>query len=254
MTTPIYIFIIPYRDRSHHKQFFNIYIQHLLENYEKQTYKILFVHQNNNLTFNRGGIKNIGFLYVKKLYPNNYKNINLIFNDVDTLPYKKNILNYDTSMNEIKHFYGYTFALGGIVSIKAGDFEKINGFPNYWGWGFEDNVLQKRALSNKLTINRNQFYTIHSNEILHFSDEVHKIMDRSILEKHFNKSYIEHDGLNTLTNVKYKYNNDTQMLDVTEFKCTYDETNFSIYNHNIYSGSKIYKKKPNPLFKMSLIG
>ena len=120
MVVPKLVFIVPYRDRVHHKQFFTKYIEFILEDYKKEDYEIFFSHQCDNRPFNRGAMKNIGFLAMKQKYPQDYGNITFVFHDVDTVPYTKNLFSYETTHNRIKHFYGYRYALGGIVSIKGG--------------------------------------------------------------------------------------------------------------------------------------
>jgi hypothetical protein len=153
---PKYIFIIPYRDREQHLHFFNRQMKYVLEDIPKEDYEIYFLHQCDVRKFNRGAMKNIGFLAIRDKYPNDYKNITLVFNDIDTMPFEKNVLNYKTVPGVIKHFYGYKFALGGIVSITGDDFEKMNGFPNFWAWGYEDNSLQNRATRLNFIIDRSQ--------------------------------------------------------------------------------------------------
>ena len=151
---PKIIFIVPYRNRENEKTHFSVYMKYIMEDYSLTDYEIYFIYQCDNRSFNRGAMKNIGFLVVKEKYPEYYKEITLVFNDVDTIPYKKNLLNYETNNNKVKHFYGFEFSLGGIFSIKGEDFERINGFPNFWGYGYEDNVINGRVLLNNMIIDR----------------------------------------------------------------------------------------------------
>jgi len=172
---PKRIFIVPYRNRIQQKYFFSKYMSFILE--DEKDYEIYFSHQCDARSFNRGATKNIGFIAIKNKYPDHYQNITLIFNDVDTIPFHK-IFDYDTVEGVVKHHYGYEYALGGIVVIKGSDFEKINGFPAFWGWSMEDNCLQKRCEKHGLVIDRSQFFTIGSPEILQLFDGISRIISK----------------------------------------------------------------------------
>jgi hypothetical protein len=163
-------------------------------------YKIFFVEQNDNRSFNRGALKNIGFLAMKNMYPDDYKNITFVFNDVDTMPYTKGFLNYETVPGTIKHFYGFKFALGGIFSIKGSDFERINGFPNFWAWGFEDNLINKRALLSGISIDRSHFYPISDKNIMHLSDGLVRNVNRTDFDAYMKDTK---EGINSISNIAY---------------------------------------------------
>jgi hypothetical protein len=225
-----YIFIIPYRNREQQKYFYLKHMEHILEDFEKNTYQIIFAHQNNTLPFNRGAMKNIGFLYAKQTY-SHYKDIIFIFNDIDTMPYKKNILNYDISDNEIKHYYGFTFALGGIFSIKGKDFEKLNGFPSFWSWGYEDNVIYDRAIENKININRSNFFPIFNQNIIHILDTFSKLTSEKNKTLTLKKNV--KDGLDTLNNMKYNWDNETNMLNIDTFICSYSPNDTTLKENTI---------------------
>ena len=210
---------------------FNEKMTKIMEDYPKGYYKIYYIQQNHEKPFNRGAMKNIGFLMVKSKYPNDYKNICLVFNDLDTTPINKNVIpNYSTSNGIIKHFYGYTHALGGIVSILAGNFEIINGFPNYYSWGFEDNELNDRVLKKKMRIDRSVFYHISDNKnIIQIKDTPYRTVNRGEFDRFMRKI---DEGINTIYDLSFKINEETGIVEVTQFKTKYniDEKLNSIYN------------------------
>ena len=199
MCEPSTIFIVPYRNRSEQAFFFKKYMSFILEDVKK--YEIYFSHQCDTRSFNRGATRNIGFLAMKEKYPNHYKNITFVFNDVDTIPFNK-ILPFEISCPGIvKHFYGYEYALGGIVSIKGIDFEKINGYPCFWGWGLEDAVLQRRCIKYGIIIDRNAFYKIGSPEILQLFDGMSRIVSKQDRTSITNDT--GHDGLTSIRDLAY---------------------------------------------------
>ena len=244
---PNIIFIIPYRDRIQHRYFFNLYMKHILEDIDN--YEIYYAEQKDTMPFNRGAMKNIGFIAMKEKYKEDYKNITFVFNDIDCIPYKKNLLDYKTTKGTIKHFYGHKNMLGGIVSINGEDFEKMNGFPNYWTWGYEDNILGIRAKKNNIHIDYSVFYKINDPNILHFyhgNKRIHdislKIQDNdnglSIINTH--NYTIDNDNINienfTLEKYGYIHNNYIKEIDITTTQ---------------YARDRLNTKKIKPSFKMN---
>jgi hypothetical protein len=215
MSIPKIIFIIPYRNRENQKSLFIRQMRYVLEDINPEDYKIYFSEQCDNRDFNRGAIKNIGFLAMKIKYPNDYKKITFVFNDVDTMPYRKNYLNYETSENNIKHFFGYTFTLGGIVSILGSDFEKLQGYPNLWTWGYEDNMLQIRANRNGINIDRGQFHPMLSNEIMQLTDDVLKQVNKNEFERYMEN---KDDGVHTIQSLEYSIDENNNTIRITNFK------------------------------------
>ena len=206
VTYPKFVFIVPYRSRIQHKYYFSNYVTSILKD-SIEPYEIYFSHQCDTRSFNRGGTKNIGFLAVKDKYPNNYKDITFVFNDIDTLPFS-NIFDYQTTPGLVKHFYGFEYALGGIVSITGADFEATNGFPNFWGWGMEDNVLQNRCEKIGLQIDRSQFYPIGSPNILQLFDGVSRLINRKDPWRAQNDNGV--DGLRSIHKLEYSIDKDSK--------------------------------------------
>ena len=220
-STPTIVFIVPYRNRQVHKDIFDAKMNDVILSDKPQEYfKICYVNQADNNNFNRGAMKNIGFLIVKKMYPNSYQNITLVFNDVDTTPNNsETIPNYETTPGVVKHFFGYKHALGGIISIKAGDFESINGFPNYWSWGFEDNMLNKRVLRAGYEIDRSVFYNVGDiNNIQQLPTTNMRVVNSGEFDRY---SRNIDEGIQSIHGINYSYDETTNLFNIYKFSTEY---------------------------------
>lgn len=259
---PTKIFIVPYRNRIQHKFFFSKHMTYLLEDEFDGDYEIYFSHQMDDRPFNRGATKNIGFLAMKAKYPNDYQNINFIFNDVDTMPFNK-LFDYSTTSGVVQHLYGFPFALGGIVIFKGSDFEKINGYPNYWGWGMEDNILQQRCIKKGIIIDRSQFYPLGDQNMLQLFEGIKRIVSKDSHETAIKDNGI--DGLNTMFGIRYSISNKStnpddnvnvvenehiRIINIETFHCLTSHTQHVFESYDLRDGAKQSKNKS--VFKMNL--
>jgi hypothetical protein len=169
------------------------------------------------------------------------------------LPFTKNDLKYKTQKGIIKHFYGFEHTLGGVVSINASDFEKINGFPNFWAWGYEDNLLQKRAKQNGLIIDRSKFYNILDKNFINFTNGITRNVNRSEFDIYMQDTK---EGINTIDNLLYYIDKETDFVNVTSFdvgreenlnlKETFNLKEITPYKDHI---QKKYKQKMRMVFR-----
>ena len=237
---PHTVFIIPYRNRAKHKETMDRYLKQVFESkkWTSESVDIIYCHQQDTRPFNRGATKNIGFLYIKNKYPDDYKNITFIFHDIDTYASNPSILPYKTNNNIVSHYYGFRFCLGGIFCIKGGDFERTGGFPNLWGWGFEDNIINTRCLENNITIDRSHFYNIGDKSIIRVFDGYLRKMSKRELTDRDNKR--ETDTFSDIENIEMTRNN--EMLDISYFTTKHEYFEDEFCNYDIRNGTKLGKQ------------
>jgi len=148
-----YNFIIPYRNRKQHLHEYIKRFTTMLRNVQIDA-EFYIIHQCNTNDFNRGALMNIGFLEVCKTRSDGL----FIFHDVDLYPTYWGSISYDTSPGTVRHPIGLKHEnLGGICCFWKSDFESINGFPNYWGWGIEDVTLMQRVKKANIPIDESNF-------------------------------------------------------------------------------------------------
>jgi hypothetical protein len=199
-----YNFIIPYRNRKGHLDEFIKRFSGFIVN-KNIDVQFFVIHQMHPGPFNRGAMKNIGFLEVHKTRPDGL----FIFHDIDLYPTYWGSIDYSANPGEIKHSIGIKGEnLGGICCFWKNEFEQINGFPNYWGWGIEDVTLLYRAKRHNIPINETNcvslddkqkcFIPIHTRDATK-EDEYAKINTALHFEEL--KSGQETNGL---SNIKYQ--------------------------------------------------
>jgi hypothetical protein len=122
--------VIPYRDRP-------VALKTLLQQLLRYSnLKIIICEQEAGESFNRGWLKNVGFILSGAAGFDT-----VYFHDVDTIPGPK-FVGYKESCHSVQHLYGHTHTLGGIVAVPAHLFIGANGFTNQLAsWGGEDRLL-----------------------------------------------------------------------------------------------------------------
>jgi hypothetical protein len=155
--------VVPYRDRKAHLREFVPAVQAHLARTACRVHAVI-VEQEDGLPFNRGALKNIGFLLTRG------QGAYTCFHDIDYLPLDADYSTVDAptpilwygaearriapgSDRVVRHDMNHCF--GGVVLVPNADFARIDGYANdYWGWGYEDVDLTRRLASAGIACGR----------------------------------------------------------------------------------------------------
>ena len=146
--------VVPYRDRPDHLARFLPHIAAYIERDKLDCairYTVHIVEQLGAATFNRGAVKNAGFLLARASA--DY----VCFHDVDYLPLWADYSFVRQPARLIWHGLDpepdRAAFLGGVIAFNLADFERVNGYSNdYWEWGYEDDDLRERCRREGLEI------------------------------------------------------------------------------------------------------
>ncbi|XP_041483422.1 beta-1,4-galactosyltransferase 6-like, partial [Lytechinus variegatus] len=150
--------VVPFRDRKVHLAILINNLIPFLQN-QKLEFGFFIGEQSNNLQFNRGLMKNIGYRAATLFGDWDC----VIFHDTDLIPMKGE--NFYGCNGFPRHLAAYTEQLryrmpyedifGGVVGLTAEQVRLSNGYSNaYWGWGGEDDELSVRLKRKGFQITR----------------------------------------------------------------------------------------------------
>lgn len=161
---PTHVFLVTYRDRSKEMAKFNDVMPSILdEDIGKGKWSVIYIHQCNKWMFCRGSLFNLGFKEVCRRWPNDWKRIQLVLHDVDIYPNKPGVIDYNCGKPGVaRHPYGVKRpnlggTVGGICVLYGEDYNKVNGSPNFVGWGGEDVALWRRLNAAGVKIDESNF-------------------------------------------------------------------------------------------------
>ncbi|XP_060081672.1 beta-1,4-galactosyltransferase 4-like, partial [Ylistrum balloti] len=202
--------ILPYRDRRKHLvQFLFNVLPKLLR--QQIDFTIFVVEQSEGSSFNRGLMRNVGFVEAMKTASYDC----FIFNDVDTvIEDDRNIFYCNPDMirhlvsgiSRNKYRLPYQTLVGGIIGFTPEQFQRINGYSNlFFVWGAEDDDLYRRIIDEGYLIERPPNPIGSVTTLTHVADPVLKarLTIYNSLE-----GYHKSEGLNTL---EYKLMNFKKM-------------------------------------------
>lgn len=196
------LILVPYRDRASNLIRFLSYMHSFLQR-QGIEYQIFIISQAMSpyVEFNRGALFNIGFKLAMH-WPNSSWDC-VIFHDVDHLPENEDNIytcwDVPRHMNSNDNHAGqlpYPKYFGGVSAMKPAHYIQINGFSNrFFGWGGEDDDVQKRITQVGLKWKHNNmttgsYLTLKHNNVV-ANDERFDLLKRS-------EKMMIHDGLNSI--------------------------------------------------------
>lgn len=150
--------VVPYRDRSEHLDLFLQHMHPFLQRQQLQ-YGMFVVEQSERHAFNRAKLFNVGF--TEALARDSY--CCFVFHDVDLLPIDaRNVYRCErfprhlsSAIDVFRFVLPYPDLFGGAIAVRADQFRELNGFSNeFFGWGGEDDDLQRRIRARGLSVIR----------------------------------------------------------------------------------------------------
>jgi hypothetical protein len=211
--------VVPYRNRQQHLDQF---VPHLRAYFARDMfaktidYRVTIVEQEQGTPFNRGALKNIGFVLAEP--HTDY----ICFHDIDYLPIWADyswadvptpIVWYGAEERPIapgrtnrvaRHDLDRFF--GGAVLVPNGKFRAVNGYSNdYWGWGYEDEDFKLRFTVTGIEAGRRKgtfLPLVHDSEGLKLDATPSPIAltnQQLMQERWANGPPMASDGLTTLT-------------------------------------------------------
>ena len=122
--------------------------------------------------------------------------------------------------------------------MNAFDFEKMNGFPNFWAWGFEDNMLQYRAISSKLIIDRSNFYPIYNKNFILLHDGLSRVVNKNEFDRYIRETK---EGIHSIQRLSFHVNKNTGFVDVNHFITENNPRSNDNQNFDLRKGSQPFK-------------
>ncbi|XP_065198130.1 beta-1,4-galactosyltransferase 2-like [Sycon ciliatum] len=148
--------IVPYRNRSRQLQKFASSLREFLRG-QRIVFEVFIVEQGFTSRFNRGALFNIGFVEMNRGRPADKQFQCIVLHDVDLIPVAKRntydcmqttkVWAWQLSSAIDVYNWGLPFetTAGGVNMFISERYAQVNGFSNrYFGWGGEDDDLQKR--------------------------------------------------------------------------------------------------------------
>ncbi|XP_010889984.2 beta-1,4-galactosyltransferase 1-like [Esox lucius] len=194
--------IIPFRNREEHLKFWLHYLHPFLQR-QQLDYGVFVINQDEESTFNRAKLMNIGYTEALKEYDYDC----FVFSDVDIIPMDdRNTYrcfsqprHLSVSMDKFGFKLPYSQYFGGVCSLSKEQIQKINGFPNtYWGWGGEDDDIFNRVKNRGMTISRPNSDIGKCRMIQHARDKNNEANPHRFERVAHTKRMMDKDGLNSL--------------------------------------------------------